>query len=143
MKTSEQFAAFVLFQCLKIQASAKIISKGKSFYQFYQKYFFSILHHITVTSLKSSNGLYLLSKLRIFTHRTKEISNHLLFHSEERIISCQHHGVRRTSGWATWIYVLDTHYLTNCQPAAQTVVCIIFSLLVITIIPVHKVLPWI
>lgn len=36
------------------------------FNQFYQKYFFQ--SYVTVTSLKSSNGLYLLSKLRIFTH---------------------------------------------------------------------------
>lgn len=67
MKTSEQLAAFILFQCLKIQASAKIISKGNSFYliSFIRNIFQS---YVTVTSSKSSNGLYLLSKLRIFTH---------------------------------------------------------------------------
>lgn len=51
--------------------------------------------------------------------------------------------VRTVGGLASGRGILGAGHLAHRQAAAQTSVCVILSILVITEIPVPKILPWI
>lgn len=132
----------------------KIISKGNSFLFFNlitslvkSSILFhssSFMYDVTVNSLKSCNGLYLLLQGRIFTKKSEQRkyqTTHLPFGGEDVKLPARRH--LKGSGWLGLGHVghCAGHLsLADCHPATERV-CSVFSSPVRTINPVPEVLP--
>lgn len=132
----------------------KIISKGNSFLFFnlitslvksaILFHSSSFMYDVTVNSLKSCNGLYLLLQGRIFTKKSEQRkyqTTHLPFGGEDVKLPARRH--LKGSGWLGLGHVghCAGHLsLANCHPATERV-CSVFSSPVRTINPVPEVLP--
>lgn len=102
------------------------------------------MYDVTVNSLKSCNGLYLLLQGRIFTKKSEQRkyqTTHLPFGGEDVKLPARRH--LKGSGWLGLGHVghCAGHLsLANCHPATERV-CSVFSSPVRTINPVPEVLP--